>query len=56
MLSLTKTGKSVYDEIVPVAYEFEQELLECFSDAERQEFSELVYKLFEHADDLHRGG
>ena len=54
MLSLTKTGKSVYDEIVPVAYEFERELLECFSESEREQFSELVDKLYEHANDLHR--
>ncbi len=54
MLSLTKTGKSVYDEIVPVAYEYERELLECFSDSERRVFSELVDRLFAHASDLHR--
>ena len=53
MLSLTKTGQSVYDEIVPVAYQFEQELLECFSDSEREQFSTLVDSLFKHADDLH---
>lgn len=54
MLSLTKTGKSVYDEIVPVAYQFEQALLECFSESERKQFSELVDRLYEHAEDLHR--
>ncbi|MEM7284506.1 MAG: MarR family transcriptional regulator [Pseudomonadota bacterium] len=52
MLSLTKTGKSVYDEIVPVAYQFEAELLECFSASEREQFSDLVDRLFEHADEM----
>ena len=54
MLTLTKTGKSVYDEIVPVAYEYERELLECFSDSERETFSELVDQLSAHVDQLHR--
>lgn len=49
MLKLTPTGLSVYDELVPVSYDYEQALLTCFNDAERQQFSELIDRLYEHA-------
>jgi len=52
MLNLTKTGLSVYEEIVPVAYEMEQELLACFNKEEQQRFSELVDRLYDHAGTL----
>ena len=54
MLSLTDTGQAVYDEIVPVAYQMEQELLECFSAEEQQSFSELVDRLYRHTGELPR--
>ena len=50
MLKLTETGLSVYDELVPMSYDYEQELLTCFSDTERQQFSELIDRLYEHAE------
>ena len=50
MLRLTETGLSVYDELVPISYDYEQELLTCFSDTERQQFSELIDRLYEHAE------
>ncbi len=50
MLRLTETGLSVYDELVPMSYDYEQELLTCFSDTERQQFSELIDRLYEHAE------
>lgn len=49
MLKLTQTGLSVYAELVPVSYDYEQALLTCFSDAEREQFSELIDRLYEHA-------
>lgn len=49
MLKLTPTGLSVYDELVPVAYDYEQALLTCFSDNERAQFNELIDRLYEHA-------
>lgn len=52
MLSLTETGMSVYDEIVPVAMRMEQELLACFSHDEQASFSELVDRLYAHAAEL----
>ena len=54
MLSLTDTGQSVYDEIVPVARQMEQELLDCFSVEEQAAFSELVDRLYRHAGELPR--
>ena len=53
-LRLTETGQAVYAEIVPVAYRMEQELLECFSEEEREAFSRLVDRLYRHASGLHR--
>ena len=50
MLRLTETGLSVYDELVPISYDYEQQLLTCFSDAERKQFSELIDRLYEHAE------
>jgi len=50
MLRLTETGLSVYDELVPMSYDYEQELLTCFSHTERQQFSELIDRLYEHAE------
>jgi len=48
-LSLTETGLSVYDEIVPVSVKYEQALLKCFSKEERQQLSELIDRLYQHA-------
>lgn len=52
MLNLTETGLSVYEEIVPVAYEMEQELLACFNKEEQELFSVLVDRLYDHAGKL----
>ncbi|MFT4671686.1 MAG: DNA-binding MarR family transcriptional regulator [Pseudohongiellaceae bacterium] len=52
MLTLTETGLSVYEEIVPVAYEMEQELLACFNKEDQEQFSVLVDRLYDHAGKL----
>jgi len=52
MLKLSKTGQSVYDEIVPIAYDMEKELLNCFNAEETKAFSKLVDRLYEHARQL----
>jgi DNA-binding MarR family transcriptional regulator len=52
MLKLSKTGQSVYDEIVPIAYDMEKELLNCFNAEETEAFSKLVDRLYEHARQL----
>ncbi|WP_088330375.1 MarR family winged helix-turn-helix transcriptional regulator [Lacimicrobium sp. SS2-24] len=52
MIRLSPTGKSVYEEIVPLSYQYEQALLSCFSEAEQAQFSQLIDRLFQHADTL----
>ena len=52
MLKLSKTGQSVYDEIVPIAYDMEKELPNCFNAEETEAFSKLVDRLYEHARQL----
>lgn len=52
ILRLTKTGLSVYKELVPLSYEYERRLLDCFSDGEREQFSELLDRLYSHTDKL----
>ena len=49
ILTLTATGLSVYDDVVPVSYAYEDALLTCFSVAERQQFGELIDRLYLHA-------
>ena len=49
MLRLTATGLSVYREVVPVSYDYEEALLNCFSDAEKEQFSKLIDGLYRHA-------
>ena len=49
ILTLTATGLSVYDEVVPVSYAYEDALLTCFSVAEREQFGELIDRLYLHA-------
>lgn len=49
ILCLTATGLSVYREVVPVSYDCEEALLNCFSDAEKEQFSELIDRLYRHA-------
>ena len=50
MLRLTATGLSVYDEVVPVSYDYEKALVSCFTDAEREQFSEFIDRLYQHAE------
>lgn len=48
-LKLTKTGEDVYRQIVPVSYDYEDRLLECFSTKERETFDALIDRLYKHA-------
>ncbi|ARN75247.1 MarR family winged helix-turn-helix transcriptional regulator [Oceanicoccus sagamiensis] len=52
ILMLTKTGLSVYDEMVPISYKYEQDLLTCFNKQEREVFSQLIDRLYSHAGEL----
>ncbi|NIB43921.1 MarR family transcriptional regulator [Pseudomaricurvus alkylphenolicus] len=49
MLQLSPTGKSVYNDVVPTSYEYEEKLLCCFNDEERRQFSDLIDRLHQHA-------
>lgn len=49
-LTLTKTGTDVYKQIVPVSYDYEEGLLNCFNDDERDIFNGLIDRLYEHAE------
>ncbi len=52
ILTLTELGQSVYDEIVPISYEYEQRILKCFNTDERRQFSELLDRLYQHAEEI----
>ncbi len=51
-LSLTKTGLEIYQQIVPVSYDYENLLQECFSKEERDIFDSLIDRLYEHAQSI----
>jgi DNA-binding MarR family transcriptional regulator len=51
-LSLTETGLEIYQQIVPVSYDYENLLQECFSKPERELFDSLIDRLYEHAQDI----
>jgi len=51
-LSLTKTGQDVYNQIVPVSYDYEDALLTCFDAKEQKLFDHLIDRLYAHADTI----
>jgi len=51
-LSLTKVGLEIYKQVVPVSYDYEEQLLECFSQKERETFDKLIDRLYEHAESI----
>ncbi|RBP53802.1 MarR family winged helix-turn-helix transcriptional regulator [Arenicella xantha] len=51
-LSLTKTGQDVYRQIVPVSYDYEEQLLTCFNPQERELLDTLFDRLYQHADTI----
>ncbi len=55
-LSLTKTGMEIYKQVVPVSYEYEEQLLECFSKNERETFDKLIDRLYQHAESIDPNG
>lgn len=52
VLKLSKSGKAIYRQIVPLSLAYEKELLSCFSAAEREQFSKLLDRLYAHAKTL----
>lgn len=51
-IKLSETGRAVYEEIVPLSYAYERALLNCFSEAEQAQFSDLIDRLYQHATTL----
>ena len=51
-LTLSKTGLEIYQQVVPVSYDYEERLQECFSEQEREVFDSLIDRLYQHADGI----
>jgi len=51
-LVLTKTGLEIYQQVVPVSYNYQDLLQDCFSDSERDVFNALIDRLYDHADTI----
>ncbi|GAB5380225.1 MAG: MarR family transcriptional regulator [Aliiglaciecola sp.] len=51
-IRLSKTGKTVYQEIVPLSYHYEQQLLACLNEHEQNQFSDLIDRLYAHAEQM----
>ncbi|MBT0587835.1 MarR family winged helix-turn-helix transcriptional regulator [Alteromonas sp. SM 2104] len=51
-IRLSDTGQTVYQEIVPLSYAYEEKLLSCLSSQERHQFSELIDRLAAHAESM----
>ncbi len=51
-LRLTKTGQDIYRQVVPISYDYEERLLDCFTERERANFDKLIDKLYQHADKI----
>lgn len=51
-LQLTKTGADVYGQIVPVSYDYEDNLLRCLNESEVEQLNSLISKLYTHAETM----
>lgn len=51
-ITLSATGLTVYKEVVPLSYQYEESLLSCLNEHEQRQFSELIDRLYEHAEEL----
>ncbi len=49
ILTLSSTGISVYNEVVPISYDYEKRFMACFSDEEQRLFRQLLDRLDQHA-------
>lgn len=48
-LSLTHTGLEIYQQVVPLSYDYENQLQACFTKEEREVFDSLIDRLYQHA-------
>lgn len=51
-ISLSETGYAVYSEIVPVSLDYEQSLLAALTEQEQVLLSDLIDRLYEHAEGM----
>ncbi len=51
-LTLTQTGLEIYQQVVPVSYDYEDQLQECFSKKERDLFNGLIDRLYAHSESI----
>ena len=51
-ITLSATGLTVYNEVVPLSYCYEETLRSCLTEHEQRQFSELIDRLYEHAETL----
>ena len=51
-LTLTKVGRDIYSQVVPLSYDYEKRLLDCFTKQEKDNFSKLIDKLHTHAEQI----
>ena len=51
-LRLTKTGLDIYRQVVPVSYDYEDQLQACFSKKEQELFNGLIDRLYKHAETI----
>lgn len=52
ILTLSSEGKKIYQQTVPMSLRYETELLQCFNPEEQQQFSQLVDRLYKHANKM----
>ena len=52
LLALTDEGRSVYDEVAPIALKHEADLLEGFSESEIAQLTDILLRLEKRAEDL----
>ena len=51
VISLSTTGQAVYKEVVPLSYQYENQLLQCMTEEEQALFSELIDRLYQHTEE-----
>ncbi len=51
-IKLSETGYDVYSQIVPLSLQYETQLLSCLSRAEQDNLSDLIDRIYLHADRL----
>jgi len=51
-LSLSEEGIALHSQVAPKAIEYEQQLLSCLADADRQQLEHIISQLTEHASQL----